>query len=208
MYISRQHNFLFCHVSRTGGTSLTEHIKRHVKDVEQVRLQHLSMKEGKAILGEEFDTFFKFTLVRNPWERLVSWYALMALSDASFDLNSAALNALPDSPHWRKFDEFLEAVSTQKIGGCRGNRLVFSQWQQLIDDDGNLLVDEIGRFENYAQDIPKFLSKVNVMKPFEENVNGSKHLHYSEYYSDFGKELVADVFHEDVSNFGYHFEPI
>ncbi|WCN11904.1 sulfotransferase family 2 domain-containing protein [Marinomonas mediterranea] len=186
MYISRQHNFIFCHVPRTGGTSLFEHIRQHVKDTERVFLQHLSMKEGKVILGEEFDTFFKFALVRNPWERFVSWYALMALSDVSFDQNRTALNTLPDSPHWQKFDEFLEKASTQKVESFRGNQLFFSQWQQLVDNEDNLLVDEIGRFENYAQDILKFLSKVNVMKPFEENLNGSKHLHYSEYYSDFG----------------------
>lgn len=205
MYISRQRNFLFCHVSRTGGTSLSEHIKKHVKDAQHVHLQHLSMHEAKTILGSEFDTFFKFAMVRNPWERLVSWYALMALSNVSFNQNNAALNVLPDSPHWQRFDEFLEKAATQKVNKFRGDWLDYSQWQQLTDEEGNLLVDEIGRFENYAQDIQKFMLKIDVMQPFKENVNGSKHLHYSEYYSDFGKELVAEVFHQDVINFGYQF---
>lgn len=205
MYISKQRKFLFCHVSRTGGTSFSEEIRNSVKDAQRLRFQHLSMREAKSILGDEFDELYKFAFVRNPWERLVSWYGLLAIG-APVRNPDEQPDWEPDSPHWQKFDEFLEQASTQTIPDFRGDWLDYSQWLQLVDDEGNLLVDDIGRFENYAADSKRFLDKIGVPQTMPEKLNTSKHLHYSEYYSDFGKELVAEVFQDDVTNFGYEFE--
>lgn len=206
MYLSRQRNFLFCHVPRTGGSSLFEHISCHVSDAERLFLQHLSMKEAKSLLGADFAGLFKFAFVRNPWDRLVSWHALTSLCNAKFDFNDPDLQTCPDSPHWQNFDQFLEEACEKKVERFRCDWLNFSQWLQLTDHEGNLLVDEVGRFENYQQDAEKFLLQVDVMQPFNISNNGTKHLHYSHYYSDFGRELVADVFAEDVVNLGYQFE--
>lgn len=206
MYLSQQRNFLFCHVPRTGGSSLFKHISEHVPDAERVFLQHSSMKEVQKIIGAEFDHLYKFAIVRNPWERLVSWHALTALNKVNYNKNSKHLELYPDSPHWKGFDEFLEKASLQKVESFRGDWLSFSQWLQLTDEEGNLLVNDIGRFENYAQDSKKFLLKIGVIQPFSTIVNDSNHLHYSEYYSNFGKELVTEVFKDDIVNFGYRFE--
>lgn len=206
MYLSRQHKFLFCHVPRTGGTSLFEHIRCHATDVERLFLQHLSMKEAKALLGADFDGLFKFAFVRNPWDRLVSWHALTALAKVGYDKSSPEFKSCPDSPHWQGFEQFLEEACHKKVEKFRGDWLSFSQWLQLTDDEGKLLVDEVGRFESYQQDAEKLLLKVGVMQPCSISTNGSKHLHYSEYYSDFGRELVAEAFADDIVNFGYQFE--
>ncbi len=205
MYYSKKNRFLFCHVPRTGGTSFSEHIRSHFNCAQRNQFQHLSMPAAKRLLGSQFDSLFKFAFVRNPWERLVSWHGLTAVAHSQFR-HDLVPDTSPSSSHWRNFDKFLEQAVTKHTDVDGELRLEFSQFHQLADGDGNLLVDDLGRFENYSADSKRFLTKLGVDKSLPIKVNHSHHLHYSEYYSEFGRDLVAKVFHLDISKFGYEFE--
>jgi hypothetical protein len=112
----------------------------------------------------------------------------------------------PDSEHWKQFDAFLESWSAQEvqIDGVARRRL--SQWAQLVDAHGLLLTDDIGRFETFTQDAVRLFGKMGISCRRLPVINSSLHRHYSLYYSDFGRELVEQVFREDVEQFGYRFD--
>lgn len=206
MIYSEKGHVLFTHISRTGGTTIDNCMRRLLPDSRTIVGQHAPLFSARALLGERFEQVYKFAFVRNPWDRFVSWYALIARAKYGDDSTHAALID-PHAAHWQGFDAFLETWCAQQtsIAGVRHRSL--SQWAQLVDADGVLLTDDLGRFETYAEDATRLLAKANLYTGEIQKINTSQHLHYSVYYSAFGRELIADAFPEDVGNLGYQFKP-
>lgn len=69
---------VFIHIPRTSGTSLKWALNNKIQDLEYLQAQyHKTAIERRALMGKErWDQCYKFTIVRNPWERAVSWYHL------------------------------------------------------------------------------------------------------------------------------------
>src|SRR5215210_2380963 len=84
MELSYSHRFIFIHVYRAAGQSISRALQPYSvvpRRLTQWRLHrlrefnygHIKASELKAALRPElFDTFFKFSFVRNPWDWQVS----------------------------------------------------------------------------------------------------------------------------------------
>ena len=205
LHYSRQKHLLFTHVSRTGGTTLTNCLSSLLPDFRLLLGQHEPLAAARPILGKHFEQSFKFAFVRNPWERFVSWYALIGQAPQATEIDKATVLD-PESSHWKNFDSFLEnwCKAEVLIDGAIRRRL--SQWAQLTDAQGTLLVDDFGRFENFEKDAVRLLKKVGIKCPVLPTIIPSRHQHYSVYYSDFGREIVEESFAEDLKVFGYRFD--
>ncbi len=190
---------LFTHVSRTGGAAITNCLYGHFPDSRELIGQHAPLAAARPDLAALFDESFKFAFVRNPWERFVSWYALLGRA-------SRPSVADPDSAAWQGFDVFLGSWADQVVRLGPVSRRRLSQWRQLTDADGTLLTDDIGRFETFAEDAPRLLARAGIEQPRPPIINAASHEHYSFYYSEYGRELVASVYPEDVMEFGDEFE--
>lgn len=180
-------------------------MRRLLPDSRTIVGQHAPLVSARALLGDRFEAAYKFAIVRNPWDRFVSWYALIAQAQYSGNSNRSEL-VNPASKHWQGFDSFLENWCAQltQIDGTPRRQL--SQWAQLVDADNVMLVDDIGRFENYAVDATRLLAKAHMDTALLPKINPSQHLHYSVYFSAFGRELIENAFPEDIANFGYQFD--
>ena len=146
--------------------------------------------EGLAS-AEEIADFFTVTLVRNPWDRLVSYYHW--LQAQGFDHPAVQLAKTHD------FSGFLAQPSTQAS---------FRQWparRYMTDLRGVERASLYVRLEAFEQDI----------KPFEAHlgfglelpiVNQSKRAAgWRDYYSESDRALVESLCSEDISRFGYEF---
>ncbi|MCI0558025.1 MAG: sulfotransferase family 2 domain-containing protein [Nitrososphaera sp.] len=69
---------VFIHIPRTSGTSLKWALNNKIQDLEYLQAQyHKPAIERRELMGlERWHACYKFTIVRNPWERAVSWYYL------------------------------------------------------------------------------------------------------------------------------------
>ena len=199
---SQQKRLLFIHVSRTGGTTLTDCLRRSLGDSRSLLGQHDFLVAARPVLGAAFDETFKFAFVRNPWDRFVSWYALLGRAGKA---DPGPVHD-PESPHWQGFDAFLESWSSKEVVIDGVVRRALSQWDQLSDTDGTLLTDDLGRFETFAQDATRLLARLEIPCPELPQLNPAAHHHYQAYYTPFGRELVAQVFHNDIQQFGYQFD--
>ena len=188
MLISHKKKFVFVHVSRTGGTTLRNLLMEAVPDVVEAGGFHCGVSQVNSLLGSPLEDYFKFAFVRNPWDRLLSWYSMIEGTEG-------------DRPPL-SFDEFLHAW----LPPDRAPELP-PQWDCLSDSDGALVVDDVGRFETFSTDVRRLLDRIEVKPPDSlVKLNRSDHLHYSDSYSDSGRDHVAMVYREDIEQFGYEFE--
>lgn len=113
----------------------------------------------------------------------------------------------PDADHWKGFDAYLDTALKETIIIDGAERLAMSQFHQLSDSSEALLTDRLARFENLADDVSRILVEANLRCPPRPTIHQSHHLHYSAYYSDYGRQLVGDVLKHDIDLFSYRFEP-
>lgn len=176
--------FIFVHIYKTGGTSV-EHALRQYAHLPNVK--HQVAHKIRRNLGEEkFDKYFKFSIVRNPWDRMVSTYFYRlkrryTSSDVTFE------------EFVRDFDQHERAVHFR-----------FSQTKWLYDADGKLLMDRVLRFENLPKGFKGVCRKLKVGAALP-HINKSNHKSYKSYYTPELRKLVAKRYQDDIENFGYSF---
>jgi hypothetical protein len=201
MLLSRQKRFLFVHIQKTGGTSLHQALQSAIPDLETYRGTHDHAAWARAHLGAEWDGYFKAAFVRNPWERLVSWYSMIAeQSEDPFRLWKYVREGAGS------FEEFLDRC-TDTIEDIDGTKsFLFNQLDYISDGQGRLLVDFIGRFENLEQDAARLFAHLGVPSPTLPHARKSRHRHYSTYYTERTRRLVGRRYQRDIDFFGFTFE--
>ena len=203
MLYSSQGNFLFVHVSRTGGVAIQRCLENSLNPIVPITVeQHSPLFDARKKLGKQFDTTFKFAMVRNPWDRMVSWYAYICKVKLQ---QTGDIIADPSALHWQEFDSYLDAVFSETYYLENKQCLVMSQFDQLACIEGTLLVDAFGRFENLLGDFNQIKKNANIHCPPLTKMNESSHINYQHYYTDYGRELVQEKLHKDLSYFSYSF---
>jgi Sulfotransferase family len=234
--ISTTHRALFVHIPKCGGQSVERFFLRALgltweqRDQLQLRrnddpskgpprLAHMTAAEYVRwgyLSAEEFQRYYKFAFVRNPWARLVSEYRYRPFHVHRYDFKTFVLRRFP-TPGWS--DVY---------------RHVMPQVDYLTDADGRLLVDFIGKLESFSADFaticaalgfPKAeLPRTNVTKVetgglFSRNMlyrlqgalhgyfGAPEHRDYRDYYDDETREHVAHYYRHDIKSFGYGFDP-
>ena len=210
MEISYSHRFIFVHVYRVGGQSVSAALRpysyvprqyfarvpvlRRLRATQLFKLQehyygHIKAKELKAGLPPEiFDSFLKFAFVRNPWEWHVSIYHYV--------------RQRTDHPDHELFTSFR---GFEDYFDWRLNRKgVELQSEFILSDSGDLLVDFVGRYETLAQDFATVCSRIGIDGALPHN-NRSTHRDFREYYTPETRDLVAEAYKDDIDFLGYEF---
>ena len=118
-----------------------EHGLDALGDPQPGRAKHLSAPQLQAILGdEEFGRCFRFTVVRNPWERMVSRYNFTHVKSEPSDEEKLD-RGTKRSFHDLEFEPWLDRIAVRSLKG-KGPR---TQLSKLIGPNGEMLVNHIGR---------------------------------------------------------------
>jgi hypothetical protein len=206
--ISHKHRCIFVHIPKTAGTSIEDVIwpkpratedlwmgftEPHRNKYQTGGLQHLCAHQIRQEVGATvFDQFFKFSIVRNPWDRLVSQYAyLPSRPDLQEYLRVSA--AAP-------FSEYIETI------GGSDHVQVMPQTQFLSNGSDASIVDFIGRFENLVDDAAYIFERLGMEGTPLPHRNPSKRMKdYRDYYTAETRDRVAEIYAEDIRVFGYEF---
>ena len=216
MLISEEKGLLFIHIQKTGGSSIRRALEQDIPDLKRIGGTHDTALQARELLGKErYGKFYKVAFVRNPWSRLLSWYMMIAQVSRKLSWFDKLRQRSQYLKLWQyvhnnsnNFDEFIRNC-TGEIDDVDGRKsFVRNQFDYVSDENGDLIVDHIGRYENLAQDAKSLFSHLelpNVSLPHE---NASRHKHYSAYYTDELADIVASRFSKDIDIFNYKFERI
>ena len=161
-----------------------------------LKRRHLFAADLREHLGRErWEAAFSFAFVRNPWDRLVSWYE-MAIARPSNDFHRQVVETT---------DSFADFVT-----GCTGGLAAKTTFNQVdyIDGPGGEgeIVDFVGRFESLERDFAAVGRRLGL--PPEAGLgheNRTRHRPYRDYYDDETRAIVAERFARDIDRFGYSF---
>jgi hypothetical protein len=103
------------------------------------------------------------------------------------------------------FEEFIDWM---KLASCTCMHPVPHRYQLdwFVNPHGDVIVDFIGKYENLSQDWVKIAARLGIGTQLPRvNVNPGKKRHYTEYYTDRTRAVVATRFAVDIEFFGYEF---
>jgi hypothetical protein len=197
---SLEYSALFVHIPKTAGTTIQDLFGIGVRE----RGPHIPAYAYRWASPAFFDHAFKFAVVRNPWDRVVS--AFHFLKSPRY----------PDDKAWSDrhlkdvdtFDDFLEALRRPMFRNLVLSELHFHPQISFVGDlKGRVLVDQVIYFENLTDGLRRVADRLQLAPPAGmEQLNASDHRDYRDYYDVRGRELVGQMYAQDVATFGYSFD--
>lgn len=186
---------LFVHVPKTAGTSI-EKCLQDVNDKTQVVGGHSTCDALVKHKPKEFSNLFTFTIVRNPWDRLVSAYLYMLKMGTSDILGNGEIKK------YTTFDAFVTEYCDEK--SINENMHLKPQYL-FVCVDGELAVDYWGKYEelNKAWNVICKKIKKNIALPWLNKSNETRE--YKSYYNHRTQEKVRKLYARDIELFGYCF---
>jgi sulfotransferase famil protein len=211
MLISESKKFLFVHIQKTAGRSFEAVLMDNIPDLKSLPGTHDHAAWVKEELGDKWDEYYKVAFVRNPWDRLVSWYTMIIeKGDTTWYKRMTGLGKYNKIRQYvldnaNSFDDFI-CKCTATIADTDGKKSFwYNQLDYISDRDGKVMVDYIGRFENLVEDTTTVLRQLGIEGASLPHKNGSDHKNYRLYYNDQTKDLVAKRYARDIEYFGYEF---
>jgi len=179
--ISHSHKFLFIQIQKTATSSINSVLAPHMECDYTKISRHAKYAEASKFYPES-KNYFKFSFVRNPWDRLLSFYLFKKTDRASMKI--------PDD---LSLKDFILAANGQTA---------FNQKSYVEGFDENCF---IGRFENLQDDFDKICDTIGIPKNKLPLTNATDHNHYTEYYDNETRRLVSEKYAKDIEYFNYKF---
>ena len=214
MIISRGRAYIFVHIPKTGGTSMALALedramkddimlgdtpkalkrRRRLKDATAAgRLwKHSTLADIDGLVGrDEVADMFCFTMVRNPWDRAVSYYHWLRAQ--TFEHPSVQLaKAVP-------FEGFLTDAGTSAA---------LRNWpaaRYMQDATGNERCSAYIRLEHFADDVAPLITHLGFDIDLPKANQSDRDVGYQSYYTPQTQNIISECCSEDISRFGYSF---
>ena len=214
--ISKDKRCIFIHIPKTAGTSIEKLIQG--ENYTKGWSSHKKLYEYQD--EDNFEKYFKFAFVRNPYSRILSVFnyyknggndrglILRPKKIYNYILKKITTNNILDIDIARKipndFDEFCELFIKEKMDFYGRNTL--DTQLSFIQINEEIAVDFIGRLESINKDIEVIKTKFNIKLNLEHKRRTKKTGHYSNYYNDFTKKIISNAFAEEIDFFEYKFK--
>lgn len=216
MIVSRGRRYIFVHIPKTGGTSLSLALENRamkddllIGDTPKARARRGRLRGARAagrlwkhstladiaglVSDAEIESFFVTAIVRNPWDRVVSYYHWLR--------GQAFAHPAVGLAKSRDFSGFLNHPQT---------RTALSLWPAsayLRDRHGVERASHYLRLEHLAEDLAPFEAHLGFRLAPLPRLNDSARLpDWRGYYTDADAALVADLCAEDIARFAYAFD--
>ncbi|SLN19037.1 Sulfotransferase family protein [Pseudoruegeria aquimaris] len=218
MIISTQYNFIFVHIPKTAGMSVTDAFQKYGRPQGRSLLRSFSrrlpFRESPAKahfryhdpastfvrkLGPEvFERFLSFSVVRNPFDHAVSHYEYM---------KQFRIKDIAEKVGQLSFEEYLD----YRRQPPRGKDTIFArlpnQSHYLTDGAGTLLVKRLARFERLEADLSAIAEELALpefrLRHINKTKSKSEKKPYQDYYTPQTEAIVREIYKPDFALLGY-----
>lgn len=213
MIISHKKKFIFIHIYKTAGTSISKAILPYSRNIDfiskhfyptkkffsllsKIRKKHDGGKwitgiskhalaiEGKMHIGnEKWNSYFKFAFTRNPFTWMVSTYKEIR-KDKAHHLNQE-VNRMD-------FEEFIDFYINKNM----------PTQTDFLSIDGKIDVDFVGSYENLKTDYQILRERLMLRKKILPILNKAPE-GASIIINNYAKNKILKYFEQDFNNFNY-----
>jgi hypothetical protein len=218
MPVFRQTKLVFIHIPKTGGTAIERYfhqmgdmqwgveswLGREQHQGRWFEYQHLSLIELQYLAGQSISGFRSFSIVRNPYERLLSDYLWRqnikrVRPDAAlncFDSFASFLDAIPGNINtsWEKH------IASATMEEANFLIHVRPQYHYITDGNGAILVDDILTYEQLDENIGPLLKEFGLAI---DSIRKPQPRDLEEYYDRDSLDLVNHIYRKDFECFSY-----
>jgi hypothetical protein len=164
----------------------------------------------KSVILKKYSDYTRFCFVRNPWDRVVSCYTNKIHADKEYNdqwyTNGVATPLLRYGETFKggmKFEAFVDAIND--IPDHQADDHFKSQYLFVTDNTDTLLVNFIGKFENFEFDFNCLYQKIGLPPITLPHMLKSTRKNYKSYYNSNTKRLIGKRYTRDIELFRYDF---
>jgi len=193
--INHKHKFIFVHIPKTGGTSIQYLFTKNNNVTKKENKKHFTSNDYQRENVNEWNSYFKFSFVRNPFDFLVSYYIFrMKMINGELGRTERFMSKKYKNSNFKSW------VCNNFFNDPR-----VMTYFDFLSINEKIELDYIGKFENFQEDFNIICDKIGIPQQQLPHINKSKHKHYTEHYDDETRELVAEKYKKDIEYFGYEF---
>jgi len=215
--ISHKHRSIFINIPNTTGISIENTLMNSGGQFQQFAPTDFKRNKTPAhafgydglspwpekyfparFLKDEYDDYFKFCFIRNPWDLVVSnyfWWTQQ--TELKYQKQQGRiLDKLGFSDYiFSCYTDYINEIFHCALGQC--------YW--ILDDTGIPSVDFIGRFENLQHDFDRALGRIGLPHITLPTANKPSPKDFRENYTPQTREIIKLKFKRDIETFDYRF---
>jgi hypothetical protein len=183
MIINDEKQYIFIAVPRCASGTIRAPLNQPRKKWFKGPTHGTAIEARDKYAKSKFKKYYKFAFVRNPWDRIVSWYHWRNIK-------------IPFKQWLMETDMFLrwKHIPIQKL-----------QCSYFICEKERILVDFVGRYEDLQSDYRYICNKIKVQPITLQQRHKSSHKQYRKYYDEESRNFVSQHHSTDINLFGYTF---
>ena len=191
-------NCIFVHVPKAAGTSVNKALYGRT-------LGHYSAGEIQTKFPGLYERAFTFSLVRNPWDRVLSAYRFACVGRTdSMGIHKSNQYRIPEFGTFERFVcEWLPKQNVENL-----DFIFRPQWMFVCDRAGEVMVDHLGHLEamdaTAAVLTEKLGQKITIRN--ENSTGNPKKGYRGAYLRPEMVDVVQSIYGHDIGLFGYEFE--
>lgn len=218
MVISFKKKFVFIHIPKCAGESITELLLNPLNGGAQFMLKHSTFSDAERILGNDMNNFKIFTVVRNPFEQVVSFYEhlrkplYMDLSEIEKQYPGSHGRLTPlwasDLAIRLNFNDYVREVYT---GANAPKRIMQDGYHWVTTISGKIMNCRILRFEQLTQDFQILADELGLEgELLRRNTSyygfqAKTFTDYRKYYNQTSRGIIEICHAKGLKEFNYQF---
>jgi hypothetical protein len=186
---------IFVHIPKCAGISVNKTLFNSLAGGHTTLDQYINVFPPSL-----FQSYFKFTFVRNPWDRVVSAYCFLQNGGRNKWDSDFYEREIKQFDSFKQFvHAWLNPINIQKFHHFRPQHLYF------LDKYNKVTVDYIAYFENIEEDFNYIAQKIGCNRKLSKN-NVISRADYRSYYDEETIKIVEEVYRKDINLLNYTFE--